>query len=240
MCVGAGQVSFGEAGATPFPEVIQLRDALASEELRTSGGCATHRTTVNSTEDRSMAIRAIPSMLLLGSLALNWTQYATIARYKNALLDRVRAEQLAVGSEVPALSGLTLDGTPLSIPYGPGATAKPTLIYYFSPQCGWCKRNVASVNKLYDEVGATHRFIGVTSVSAASVRPFLAEQGHRFDVLVNVDAASLRAYRLAGTPKTVLVSPDGRVSAVWHGAYLGKVQLEIEQLFGASLPTVAN
>jgi hypothetical protein len=40
-----------------------------------------------------------------------------------------------------------------------------------------------------------------------------------------------KAHSLSGTPETIVVSPDGKVLAVWLGAWTGKYQAEIETYF---------
>ena len=51
-----------------------------------------------------------------------------------------------------------------------------------------------------------------------------------------VSAEFKAAYRLGGTPATILVGSDGRVQRAWAGAFQGRIETEIESLFGVSLP----
>ena len=44
------------------------------------------------------------------------------------------------------------------------------------------------------------------------------------------------AYRLSGTPQTIVVSSRGEVMKNWNGAYVGDVKHEVESYFGIILP----
>jgi len=45
-----------------------------------------------------------------------------------------------------------------------------------------------------------------------------------------------KAYKMGGTPQTIVVSSDGQVLQNWNGAYTGEQQKQVEEFFGITLP----
>ena len=60
----------------------------------------------------------------------------------------------------------------------------------------------------------------------------------QFPIYTDLAANSVLAYRLGGTPNTLVVSGDGRLLHQWRGAYSGSSKKEIEDYFGITLPGV--
>jgi len=46
------------------------------------------------------------------------------------------------------------------------------------------------------------------------------------------------AYKVGGTPNTLVISPEGRVLKNWRGAYMDDLQREVEQYFEVELPGI--
>jgi hypothetical protein len=46
------------------------------------------------------------------------------------------------------------------------------------------------------------------------------------------------AYKLGGTPQTLVVSEDGKVMKNWKGAYMSNIQKEVEDYFHIDLPGI--
>jgi peroxiredoxin len=140
--------------------------------------------------------------------------------------------RLRVGSSVPALTGYSVDGKPLGV--GFGDLHIPTVIYVFSPQCGWCAKNLENFRALIAQAGAGYRIVGL-----ATTRQDLDDYLHRerltVPVFASVDSAVVGAYHLGATPTTIVVSPEAKVLRVWTGAYQGVLRHEIESFLGVHL-----
>ena len=139
-----------------------------------------------------------------------------------------------VGTRVPALAGVSARGTlVVSFP-----SSLPVLLYYFSPTCGWCKRNWNNVMALADAAKGGYRLVALSTVP--SIDGELEALLPGFEVVWGIDEQVMRAYQLGGTPATILLSPEGRVVHFWTGAFQGRVASEIEARFRTALPGVSR
>jgi hypothetical protein len=181
----------------------------------------------------------ILSTLLLAALALNWAQYIRLTQYRNAVQERASAPALSVGSVLPHFQALGRDGQRISIDFDPKTDPQDTILYYFAPDCVWSRRNSANINELHSRLAQTHRFIGVAP-SPAVLDLYLSEHGHEFYVVTTPAKETVEAYRLSGTPHTLLIGPNGRVKRVWYGAYLGETLDKVQREFSISLPGVTQ
>jgi hypothetical protein len=152
-----------------------------------------------------------------------------LARQLNYVTARA-ASPLEPGTRVPSISGESPLGS-VSITY-PGA--RPVLLYYFSPDCGWCRRNWDNIGLLANSLQGRFRLV------ALSTTPRVAEEVRSrlsgFEVVWNFSQDVRSAYRLGGTPMTVVVGTDGRVLKAWNGAFQGRLEREIEGFFNVDLP----
>lgn len=179
------------------------------------------------------------------TLLLDWIVPAVLVAslFGNvALSRRVRILQttldqtgtLAVGDTAPEPTLRTVEGRQVKLDYR--SSPKGTLIYYFDPHCGWCRRNspnfreaeAAAVRQGYRVVSYTTSLLGLDNyqVSAAHAAP----------VLTDDDTNVRTALRLRGTPQTLVVDRSGRVLKNWEGAYTGPTAREIEAFFRVHLP----
>jgi hypothetical protein len=113
--------------------------------------------------------------------------------------------------------------------------SKPTVVYVFSPNCGWCSRNHASIVLLAEAAHKDYTFVGL-AVSDAGLQEYLARFPLEFPVHV-VSRNAVMSLRLDSTPETILVGADGGVRKDWHGAYFGRVGADVGSYFKADLPT---
>lgn len=111
----------------------------------------------------------------------------------------------------------------------------PSIIYVFTPQCVWCKRNMDNFKAIASRAKDRYKLIGL-SLSDDGVDAYVA--AHRFDFPVyhHLDPSMRGAYGLGTTPQTIVVSADGRTLKNWVGAYTGAREKEIESFFQVSLP----
>jgi len=174
----------------------------------------------------------IATLLLICSASLN-VLLAQKVRQLREWIHLIKSEtRLAEGSLVPPIAVRDVNGHPAIISYE--QTDLPTLLYVFTPSCGWCAKNMANIKALADQARDRYRIIGL-SLSSKNLRGYVAEHSLDFPVY-EVSAESARSYRLGGTPQSIVVSVDGKVLRNWGGAYSGTLQQEIEQYFGVRLP----
>ena len=141
---------------------------------------------------------------------------------------------LPVGTRVPALAGVSARGT-LVVGF---PSSLPVLLYYFSPTCGWCRRNWNNVMALAEAAKGGYRVVALSTVP--SIDGELEALLPGFEVVWGIDEQAIRAYRLGGTPATILLSPDGRVLRSWTGAFQGRAASDIEARFRIALPGLSR
>ena len=113
-------------------------------------------------------------------------------------------------------------------------SSKPKVIYVFSPSCVWCQRNAGHLNELVAHVGSKYDFIGI-ALSTQGLQQFVSEHELDFPIYGDLSAQALQESGFAGTPETIVVSPDGMVLEWWAGAYEGITKSNIEEYFGCSV-----
>lgn len=142
---------------------------------------------------------------------------------------------LEPGSTVPPLRGKGLDGQEHQVAYD--KELRPTVLYVFSPTCGWCNRNVENLRHLISQRRDRYRFVGVSKANAGETAAYLSHNGLTFDdVVVAPTTDSVAAYRLGPTPQSIVVADAGRVQKSWVGAYRGETAGAVEQFFSLQLP----
>ncbi len=141
-------------------------------------------------------------------------------------------EPLRAGVTLPALSASAPDGQRVKIAFGP-ADSLPTLLYVFAPDCRWCAKNATNMRAVFDAARATHRIVALSLT--ADVGSEMGELPSHVRVLVQPNRETFEAYHLGPTPMTVVVSPTGRVTKVWTGAFEGQSKKEVEGYFAVKL-----
>lgn len=127
---------------------------------------------------------------------------------------------------------LDADGKPTQLAFD---DSRPTVMYVFSPLCGWCKKNEANIKSTVAIAGNRFRFVGVSTISE-NLKDYIA-QGHApFPVYVVKSPEQATQLGFVGTPMTIVVGPGAKVEKVWQGAYMNDNQKEVEAFFGAKLP----
>jgi peroxiredoxin len=145
---------------------------------------------------------------------------------------RVQAGTVREGTELPPLDLVASDGRPVQLRYAAGGL--PTVLYYFSPTCGWCERNWRNVAAVERQTKGRYRFVPLsTTIDVQRIR---AAHGIDFEIYSGLTEEARRAHGLAGTPHTIVVSPAGRVLKAWAGAYNERVSREIATYLQVDLP----
>lgn len=178
--------------------------------------------------------RVIWSMtLILGvSLAINLLLAYKIRKDSHSSAS-VEFAQLQVGTAVSPLKAHGLDGREATISYKD--SEQPLVIYVFTPQCSWCRRNLANLKTVLARKRDSYRFVAL-SLTDKDLSQYIADKQIDIPVFANPEEEARQHYRLGSTPQTIVVSPDGKVLQNWVGAYTGTGQVEIEKFFGVNLP----
>jgi peroxiredoxin len=183
--------------------------------------------------ERSSRVRSFvafgTTVLLLASVAIN----VALGRRLHAFMEP-EDRSTPIGMAVPPLDVNTVDGHAVEIRFD----GRPTILYYFSPNCGWCERNWTNVQALIASVGQRYRFVGLSTV--ADVSPYMASHHLSFEVYSGLTLETARLYHLGGTPQTIVVAADGRIQYSWSGAYRNRRQHDVERAFGVVLPGMAE
>jgi peroxiredoxin len=179
---------------------------------------------------RRLSARVLPSFLLL-SLLLNIVQAGRLRA-----LTAPRAPGPGPGTIVPPLRVRTAGGESVDLLDPEGHVA--TILYYFSGSCGWCERNWRNVAALEHATRGRYRFMAL-SASDEDLQPVAERHGLEFPLHTGAAEAGRRALGLAGTPQTIVVSPEGRVLIAWVGAYGAHTRGRIERYFRMRLPGLA-
>ena len=173
--------------------------------------------------------------MLLISVALN-VMLALKIRELTGMQNALRAErELEAGAAVPSITARRLDGKSETITYAD--STRPTVIYVFTPQCIWCTRNLDNFKTLVDQMSKDYRFIGI-SLSKEGLEKYVADHQLTFPIYTDVPKETGEAYKMGGTPQTVVISPQGKVLQNWIGAYAGEQRSQVEKYFDTTLPGI--
>jgi peroxiredoxin len=180
---------------------------------------------------------AFTLLLLVGSTTLNVFLARRVESLRRNLLYVKSENRLAAGASVQAIEAKDLDGRPTSIAYA--NSRRPTVIYVFSPSCGWCAKNLSNIKTLASQVNGQYQFVAL-SLSTTDLREYVSEHNFDFPVYCEPTPAAITSYKMGGTPQTIVISEDGKVLKNWYGAYMGGTQKEVEEYFHLRLPGLAQ
>lgn len=122
----------------------------------------------------------------------------------------------ADGRPAPAITLATLDGGTVDLAQAAG---QPTLLFFFAPWCGVCKRNVATLNDLRAE--RPEQALRILAVGLGyDDRDQLEQFRQRYDVRFPVALGTAEVQRRFGVssfPTTYLVDGQGRLADSFLG-----------------------
>lgn len=171
--------------------------------------------------------------LLVCSLAINLALARRVASLKRTI-SVIRSEsRLALGDTLPAILAKDPHGRTAILDYS--ETQLPTVVFIFTPTCGWCTKNIMNMRALVKNAGDRYRFVGL-SLSSDKLIDYVAENQLEFPIYTDLPIVTARAYKLGGTPETIVVSPQGQVTRIWSGAFADDLQREVEDYFSVKLP----
>ena len=168
-------------------------------------------------------------IVLFVSVAINASQ----ARKIRSLVDSPTSVRSKVGEVATSFTGVGRDGRPVSIDFTGGHA---TVLYFFSPTCESCERNWDNVKALARASQGKYRLIGMTAISDFAT--FAQQRGLDFELVGGISATTREAFGLGGTPQTLVVSSQGRISHGWIGSFDGRRKHAIERFFEVELPGV--
>ncbi len=146
------------------------------------------------------------------------------------------ARGLNPGDKAPPIEATDIEGRPATITHL--GSDSPSIIYIFTPSCAWCTRNLNNIRTLSIQTRANYRFIGL-SLSSKGLREYVSQNGLDFPIYTDPIGVTALAYK-GGTPRTLVVSSEGRILESWFGAYTGEIQQQVEEYFKTRLPGVAG
>jgi peroxiredoxin len=171
--------------------------------------------------------------LLTLALMVSGAVNVTLARVVLKRSSRPASPPVQIGTVMPPLRVLDSAKNSASIPYDD--ISIPTVVYVFSPHCGFCRKNAKNIASLANQVSGRFRVIGV-SLQTDGIDKFVEETGITFPVYTDMDPGVKQAFRAAGTPETYVIGPDNRLRRIWKGAYASPTKQSVEEFFGVQLP----
>ncbi len=167
------------------------------------------------TEPRTRSGRVIGILLWLAALAV-LAENVVLLR-QNRHLREALAPQIAAGTHLQMLSGLSLDGRqePVDLP----AAGSKLLIITFSPGCPACQANQDGWMRLATTLEPKGmRVLWVSRDPIEITRDYCAKHGIPLsDTLADPPYRTYAQLGLARVPNTVLVGAGGTVEKVWAG-----------------------
>lgn len=173
----------------------------------------------------------IAGLLLVSSIALNLFLGWKVVTLRRVVVSENREDQLQIGAAVPPIKAIAVDGNSALVKFGTGGI--PTVLYFFSPGCDTCERNIENIKTLVTLKRHEYNFVGL-SLSEDGLEQYVKDHDVNFPVFGRLGVETTLAYKLGRVPQTTVVSGDGRILANWHGAYDGKLRQNIESYFQIS------
>jgi len=172
---------------------------------------------------------------LAASVTLNVLLAHRVRSLTHVRSARITDRLLQIGTAVPPITAKRLGKEQEVISYQD--TNQPTVLYIFTPPCSWCARNMDNFKTLVDKESGAYRFIAL-SLSEEGLVEYAAKNELKLPVFSGVSTEAKGAYKLSGTPQTIVVSPEGRVLQNWMGAYVSDQKSQVEAFFHVTLPGI--
>lgn len=139
--------------------------------------------------------------------------------------------QTATKNELPAITLKDLNGKSVNFA-NYGANGKITLVSFWATWCGPCKKELIKYNELYSgwQTKYNVQMVAVStdnSRNVAKVKPYVAGQRWKCDVLLDVNQDLQRAFNIASIPYSLIIK-DGKV-VYQHNGYVDGDEKELEE-----------
>lgn len=176
---------------------------------------------------------------MLRKFAESWWSIVVIAGLTGGIIyqrwefsHRLAPQMWAVGERPPAPVLEDLQQNRATFTWA--SDGRPTVVYFMSPTCIWCKRNLESIRALAVAASDKYRFVGISS-TRDGLPEYLEKAQYPFPVYF-ADATARKALKLSVTPETILISSEGVVVNDWRGAYGPDVVSSLHEVFAVPLP----
>lgn len=183
------------------------------------------------------AVAAIPCLIGIQQ-SIQWLIFLpTLGRLQMAEINAARAKRLVetsvvqVGETAPEFSLLTADGDEFSLP----ADGDVFLIIFFATWCGPCQKELPHIEQIWRANNDDGRFrllvIG-REETTETVRQYRDKNGFSFPIAADPDRAVYSLFAKKSIPRTLVVSPDGRIVYSKAGFYeedLGELNLVLDE-----------
>jgi peroxiredoxin len=176
---------------------------------------------------------AFVSVLLALSVIVNVALARKLSIQNRLVSSLYSSSRLQTGDAVPDIVGYAVDGHEQTLKYS--EVNVPTVLYVFTPQCGWCRKNIENLRALINNSGTRYRVVGI-SLTSVDLAAYLDHEHLVFPVYTGLTDATKAAYKLGGTPTTIIVSPNSTVLKAWSGVYEEPVRTEIQGFLKVRLP----
>lgn len=181
------------------------------------------------------------SALLVVSVVLNVLLAREVASLRETLGQANDRGLLMLGETVPEIDARSLDGSRHTVIFSD--VTVPTVLYVFSPECSWCKKNLSNLHALIEhasnESRGGYRVLGI-ALNNEGLAKYLEDEHLTFPVYSDVSEPVRNAYHMGMTPTTIVVSPDRKVLRVWTGAYHEQTLREIDAYFHITMPGMVS
>src|SRR5574338_847460 len=169
--------------------------------------------------------------MVAGIASLSFNGYFLWQRSERDRIDRL-SDELSIGTIVRPFSGKSVGGASTRISFD--SATIPTVLYVLAPDCRWCQRNADVVRESAEQTRGRYRFIGI-SIKKYGLAAYLGQYPLPFDVVIPDDESVFQTLRIRAVPRTIVLSPEGKVLAVVQGAFGGTPRRRIEDTFGVRL-----
>ena len=164
-------------------------------------------------------LAGLAAVLLGGSTLRLWRENRTLRRDVASAgeIEAALPPGLPIGARAPGFSVTDMNGEAVTLD-ALLSRFRPVALVFVSPLCGPCESLLPDLPRWQRTLNERLTIAVISHGSAEANRP-MAEEYHVDRLLLASDQELLRRYRLHGTPATVIVGSDGRISAVSaHGA----------------------
>jgi len=171
-----------------------------------------------------VAIAAIPVLIGIQQAILWRVFFPALGRQQMAEVNAAREQRLAdtsvvrVGDPAPQFSLTTADGDEFSLP----ERGKVTLINFFATWCGPCQIELPHIERIWAANKNDEHFrllvIG-REENKESVQEYRDKNGFSFPIAPDPDRVVYSLFANESIPRTLIVSPDGRIVYSKAGFY---------------------
>jgi peroxiredoxin len=139
-------------------------------------------------------------------------------------------------TDLPEVMIKTLDGKTINA-QDLGKRGKPVVISFWATWCSPCKKELDTVNEVYEEWQKKYNFdlIAITIDDARAVtkvKPMVETKGWSFEILSDVNGDLKRALNFPSVPQTYLLDKNGKI-VYSHSGYVPGDEEELEKQIAA-------